>query len=512
MVYYHAIVLLIDIISSITLWGKCIKYFFLIIGGIMNNKDEFDAVIVGAGACGLTSAVTLAEKGARIAVFEKQPSIGGTSVNFRGTFAVESEMQKARCITYSRDEAFKNIMEYSHWLANARLVRAIVDESSRTIPWLQNLGVIFTSVVSNIPRSPETYHLIKNSGEDVVKALAARANALGVTIRTSAPVKQIILEADRVAGGIVEENGRDMKINSKAVIISSGGYANNVEWIKKFTGLDLDVNLFPIGNIGKMGDGIRMAHEIGAASEGIGVLEMLRTGKEQPGTMTHIGFAAVQPDLWINEQGERFCDESVTFDDTSMGNAAIKQGGWGYTILDASILKQLMEKGIEKAMALDFPPGSLLSNLAREIEEAPANRPDEVFQADSIAGLARKINVNPSILQATIEQYNHFCEQGHDELFAKDMRYLRPLRGPRFFAVRTQTVFLGTLGGVKINEKTEVLDKSGNIIPGLYAGGFDAGGMYGDSYNIKYSTGLCSSFALNSGRLAGKNALKYMGY
>jgi fumarate reductase flavoprotein subunit len=356
----------------------------------MKTNNEFDAVAFGAGACGLVAAVTLAEKGARVAVFEKQPSIGGTSVNFRGTFAVESDMQREKYITYSRDEAFKNIMEYSHWLANARLVRAIVDESSRTIPWLRSLGVIFSDVVSNIPNAPETYHLINNSGEDVVKALAARARALGVAVHTSTSVKQIIMENNRVAGVTVERNGEDIMINASAVIVASGGYANNAGWIKKYTGLDLDVNLFPIGNTGKMGDGIRMAYEIGAASEGIEVLEMLRTGKEQPGTMTHIGFVAVQPDLWVNEKGERFCDESVTFDDTSMGNAAIKQGGWGYTILDTTIVKQFMENGIDKAMALDFPPGSLLSNLAKELEEAPNTRPNEVFQADTITELAGK--------------------------------------------------------------------------------------------------------------------------
>jgi fumarate reductase flavoprotein subunit len=57
----------------------------------------------------------------------------------------------------------------------------------------------------------------------------------------------------------------------------------------------------------------------------------------------------------------------------------------------------------------------------------------------------------------------------------------------------------------------EVLDKKDRIIPGLYAGGFDAGGMYGDSYCIHDSSGLSSGFALNSGRIAGRNALKYMG-
>jgi fumarate reductase flavoprotein subunit len=472
----------------------------------------YDAVTFGSGACGLTAALTLAEGGAKVAVFEKRPTIGGTSVNFRGTFAAESEMQRQKCISYSRDEAFRNIMDYSHWFANARLVRAIVNESAKTIPWLQERGVVFTDVVTNIPGAPQTYHLVKNSGEDVVKALSARAVEKGVTIRTSTPVKKIILESGRVAGLIVEENGEEVRINARAVVVAGGGYANNAEWIKKYTGLDLNVNLFPIGNEEKMGDGIRMAHDIGAASEGINVIEMLRTSKDRPETMTEIGFAVVQPDLWVNSRGERFCDETVTFDDTSMGNASIKQNkGCGYSILDTSIVRQLAERGIDKAMALDFPPGSRLLNLARELDEAPTTRPDDVYQADSIAELAALMQVNPSTLQATVDQYNRYCDQGHDELFAKNPRYLRPIRGPRFYAVRTQTVFLGTMGGIKINEKAEVVDKEDQVVPGLYAGGFDAGGMYGDSYSIKGSTGLSSCFSMNSGRLAGKNALRYLG-
>ncbi len=95
-------------------------------------------------------------------------------------------------------------------------------------------------------------------------------------------------------------------------------------------------------------------------------------------------------------------------------------------------------------------------------------------------------------------------------MFAKDRRFLRPLVGPRFYAVRGRAVFLGTMGGIKVNERLEVLDKK-VVIPGLYAGGFDAGGMYGDSYPIKSSSGLASAFALNSGRIAGRSALKYLG-
>ena len=66
------------------------------------------------------------------------------------------------------------------------------------------------------------------------------------------------------------------------------------------------------------------------------------------------------------------------------------------------------------------------------------------------------------------------------------------------------------MGGIRINGRLEVLDKKDAVIPGLYAGGFDAGGMYGDSYPIKGSSGLASAFAFTSGRIAGKNILKYL--
>ena len=71
-------------------------------------------------------------------------------------------------------------------------------------------------------------------------------------------------------------------MGAKAVIIASGGYANNKEWIKKYTGFDLGVNLVPVGNVDKMGDGIRMAWEAGAAEEGKSLLELYRVGPMGP--------------------------------------------------------------------------------------------------------------------------------------------------------------------------------------------------------------------------------------
>src|SRR5512138_3425766 len=103
---------------------------------MIENNARADVVIIGSGVTGMIAAVTAAEAGLKVIVFEKPRALGGTSNFFSGMFAVETERQRLNYITYSCDEAFKNIMEYSHWRANPRLVRAKVNESVETIAWL----------------------------------------------------------------------------------------------------------------------------------------------------------------------------------------------------------------------------------------------------------------------------------------------------------------------------------------------------------------------------------------
>ena len=475
---------------------------------------QVDLVVVGAGASGLVAALTAAEGGAKVIVFEKQRSIGGTSNFFRGTFAVESDMQREQYVTYSRDEAFRAIIEYSHWRANPRLVRAIVDESAGTIRWLQKQGVEFTGATINMVDSPRTYHLVRGEGAAVVKVLATRLKEKGGDIRLPVPVSRLLKEGGRITGVIAEIDGEDTPVQSKAVVIASGGYLNNKEWVKKYTGMDIDVNLLPVGNVDKMGDGIRMAWEAGAAEEGTSTLELFRIGplRQEVGKSGQVSQVVIQPDLWVNQAGERFCDESITFSDTSEGNANARyKEGYTYSLFDDSILQRLTEHGIDKGITPESFPGDRLTGIEEHVKAALANAPEDVFEANSIEELAGKMGAPPAVLKATIEEYNRYCEKGHDDLFAKNPKYLRPLRGPKFYAAKARTVCLGTMGGIKINHRAEVVDKKDKPIPGLYAVGYDAGGMYGHDYCMSVASGLCSAFAMNSGRLAGKSVLRYLG-
>jgi fumarate reductase flavoprotein subunit len=473
----------------------------------VKELNNIDIAVIGSGASGLAAALTAAEKGARVIVFEKELSPGGTSNFFQGTFAVETQMQKEKHITYDRDAAFKGIMDFSHWRANARLVRAIVNSSADTIGWLQKQGVEFTDVTNNLPDIPRTYHVIKGEGAAVVKILVTRAKERGVDFHFSTPVKRLIKKGGRISGVVFEMEGEEKEVQIKAAIIASGGYVNNKEWMKKYSGLDLGVNVLAIGNVDKMGDGIRMAWEAGAAEEGIGPHQLFRAGpvgSDFPMGCS-IEIAALQPDLWVDPRGLRFCDETIGFFDTLVGNAAARyKEGYTYSLFDDSIIRRLVEEGPDKF------PSKKIPNLKKEMDIILERGSSELCSAASIEGLASKIGIDPSTLKTTVDEYNRFCAQNRDDLFAKNPKYLRPLIGPVYYAAKTRTVSLGSMGGIKINEKTEVVDKGDMVIPGLYAVGYDAGGMFGDSYPITPSSGLSSGFAINSGRFAGKYASDFI--
>lgn len=479
------------------------------------TQQKCDVVIAGAGGAGLAAALTLAEIRADIRVFEKMPVAGGSTRFPEGMFAAQSRMQLQRNIKVTRDEAFKSIMEYTHWKANAPLVRAFVDRSAAMIDWLEQMGVDFIEPSSFWPGAPRTWHLFKGRGAAVIEVFLAKAAEKGITIDCRTSVKHLVRPNEGPVKGVIvqgDSDGRKTLVEADAVIIATGGYANDRELLKKYTGLHLRVNLFPLGNFGKNGEGIRMAWDAGAAEEGMGVLNFSFGGPVGPG-IRHAGaiVAAVrQPELWINRHGLRFCDESIVHNSICCGNAMARQpGGYVFRIFDDRARQYFMEKGIDVGVGMFVPPGTRLEAFESEVREALAQKNRNVFLADTLEDLALKMEVPATAFAKTVENYNRSCAGGYDEAFAKDRIYLRPVQTPPFYAFKCFCDFCGTNGGIRINEKTEVLDIEGRSIPGLYAAGNDAGGMHGDSYDMTAAGSACG-FALVSGRLSGENAADYI--
>ncbi len=483
---------------------------------VQANSLQSDLVIIGAGVSGLVAGVAASEGGTKTILFDKADKPGGplnVPGGSAGLFAVESRMQRRRYLPLTKDEAFKTIMEYSHWKANAPLARAFVNKSANTIDWLEQHGVEFTdySPMGMFTGSHYTQHFVKGGGAALLKILIEKIKENGAKLFLETSVKRILIEGNRVGGVMVEDkSGKTLKVKAKAVIIATGGYANNKEMIKQYTGFDLGKDLFVAREVGLTGDGLRMAWEVGAAQEGLGVL-ILNFTIPGPGISgTPLEIIKRQPYLLVNCHGRRFCDETVVTNWPYGGNAIAKQKDRTvFLIFDGKTKKYMEEEGLDHGTVTTFLPSTRLVNFDATVKKALDLGNKNVFIADSIKELAEQIGVHLKTLEETIIQYNQFCDKGHDDLFAKNPRFLQPVKEPKFYAFRIVPFFLATVGGIKINEKTEVLNSEDQVIPGLYAIGNDSVGLYGDTYDL-WLPATAFGFAINSGRMAAENVLKYL--
>ena len=146
---------------------------------------------------------------------------------------------------------------------------------------------------------------------------------------------------------------------------------------------------------------------------------------------------------------------------------------------------------------------------ARRLPGGAQAEKDLVKISDSWDEIADWIGADPKVLKATVDEYNAACDHGYDPIFAKDRKYLLPLRTPPYYVIRWHVHFPNTIGGIKVNEHMEVLDKQDTPIPGVYATGVDVGGWESETYCIQLS-GSAFGFAVNSGRIAGENAVKFI--
>lgn len=493
------------------------------------KQIDTDVVIIGAGTSGLAAAVAAAEKGARVAMFEKGATTGGTGSMAMGPFAVESRLQRLNQNPLTKEKAFKIFMEYTHWRVDARLVSNYINKSADTLDWLEGMGVEFLTPEAYFPESNITWHIVKAPGghrgataaATMMKIMTERAGELGVKIYLLTPAKKIIRENGQITGVEAQDrNGEAIIANTKAVIIASGGFGDNPDMIKKYTPFEWGKDLYSMRIPGMVGEGIKMAWEAGAAEDTMSMeiiynMPAMATGitqlKIDPNAMAlsmMLTSAFYQPSLLVNLQGERFINEEIMGNTTFTGNAIARQiNRCAVNIFDDAARKCYEEVKLDHVFTMAHVTKA--EKLGAIIKENIAQGNENVFMADSIEELAQKTGVDPDGLKETVKEYNVACETGRDEIFHKDTRYLKPVKQPPFYAARFFPSAYGTLGGIKINHKTEVVGKDFKVIKGMYAAGVDANAIYGDSY-VFVLPGNTLGFAINSGRMAGENAAGYI--
>ena len=467
------------------------------------NLDT-EIVVIGAGGAGLAAAVTVAEKGTNVIVLEKRRTAGGSTMMAQGLFATESVAQKQQGINAPSDELFKAAMEWTHWRVNPMLIRVYINKSADTIQWLEDKGVNLDYIPAHHHKQRfRTWHCNpENAGHLVIKALVNDCKTRGIQLFYETEAKKILLDVQgNVTGVLAVTNGKELKISTRSIIIGTGGYGGNKELLKKYCpGYNENTTLVGVPN---MGDGLLMATEIGAATEGLGTLMM--SGPNFRGSHQVSAISRQPNTIWVNRDGKRFADEDISLWSVSANTLRRQPDNISYTLFDSEIKQTVIEKGTIKISGTLSAPK--LTKLGEELQfEADKGT---VKISDSWDEIARWIGATPEVLKTTIDEYNSFCDQGYDEIFAKDRRFLQPLRTPPYYAIKCGTELLVTLGGIKINHCMEVLNQQDNPIPGLYAVGNEAGGWQWDTYSLDLA-GFAFGFAINSGRIAGENAAKYI--
>lgn len=485
------------------------------------KKFEADVVVVAAGLSGLAASIAAAEEGAKVITLEKAPITGGAANMGMGPLGIGSRIQRMSMVSITPGEAFRKHMFFTHYNVDARLVRDYYYKSGSTIDWLEDMGVEFVGVqrAFSAPEATRpysdgefTWHVVKpedggipgpRAATAMMKKMTQRANDLGVEILFETPGKKLIMEDGRVVGVMaVDKDGEDVEVRAKAVILCTGGFGDNPQMIHDYIHLDYGETIFNFAVPGMKGDGINMAWEVGAGHEKP-IMEIMY---QLPDNMNHfyIEGAFRQPCLWVNRNGDRFMPEDQIGNTTFTGNAIAAQPGHvAYAIFDSKMLKRYKKKGPD--IVSHVHPHDLYEHFEEQWERDLEAGYEPIAQADTIEELAEKAGIDVAGLVAQVEEYNDMCDAGYDEIFEKDRAYMTPIEKGPFYCCRQNVGAYGSLGGIKINYKTQVVTQEAKVIPGLYAAGTDACNIYGECYPFTLP-GNTMGFCLNSGRIAGENA------
>ncbi|MGM9975288.1 MAG: FAD-dependent oxidoreductase [Clostridiaceae bacterium] len=492
-----------------------------------DGQDEeltADVVVVGAGGSGTAAALAAAEAGLKVLIVEKNPTFGGNSKLASGFFAIGTELQKKEGLNLSVDKAVQDLMEFNQYLSNGTIVRKVVENAADTVEWLQDYGVEFYLPETTTQKAHEddlykwkTYHKFVDQAA-AFDNMYANLEKMGAEVRYNTSLDTIIKDDNGTVTGITakKEDGGTLTVKATATIICTGGFGADAEK----TAEALNSNLFNSLGMPNAGEGITAIEEIGGFDlDGTPLLHACQfaesTVKQDSAGENLAGFSDTSltqvlntPLLWVDSTGSRFTNEDVVYDTAFWANAAYTVGGKYYIVVDEATLKDF-SKGTSLEVSQAGPGAKMeLDDFVALAEGAVKN--GTAFKGSTLEELAKATGMNAEDLKATVERYNSMVKKGEDTDYGKAKESLAyTVESGNFYAFDVRGVFLGTIGGVKVDDNMQVMTTDFSLIPGLYAAGTTAGGYYTGVGYPPYE-GLACGFAYTSGRIAGNSAASYV--
>jgi fumarate reductase flavoprotein subunit len=419
------------------------------------KTEAFDVVIVGAGGAGLSAAIVAADAGARVLVLEKMPIVGGnTELAAGGMNAAGTPVQVAKGIKDDWKAMYDDTMKGGHNRNQAELVEVMTKGSAAAVAWLTSLGADLPGLVrSGGARVDRTLQPVGGPtfGPYITRVLLDSAVKRGVTVRTNSRVAEILVRPDRAVRGVVvqDRRGESYAVEAPAVVIASGGYGSSPERVGRYRP---DLAAFTsTGQPGTTGDAIDLVQKIGGEVFDLDQIQIHPTQAVGAKTLiseTVRGSGAIL----VNREGRRFVNEVTTRDRASA--AVLRQTGKSAFVV--------FDDGVKRAMSM------MDGYFHLELVKSGATLPE----------LARKIGVDAANLAQTVDRYNTYQAAKHDSEFERD-DMARPLNRAPYYAIEIKPGIHFTMGGVRINARTQVLTPAKTPIRGLFAAGEVTGGVHG---------------------------------
>ncbi|MFD0621147.1 flavocytochrome c [Paenibacillus sp. GCM10027629] len=420
-------------------------------------KDKYDIIIVGAGGAGMSAALEAKEKGLNPVIFEKMPIAGGNTMkSSSGMNASETKFQKEQGIQDSNDLFYEETLKGGHNTNDKEMLRFFVDNSASAIDWLDSIGIRLNNITITGGMNEKRTHRPEDGsavGQYLVKGLMKNIQEKEIPLFVKADVKEITEKDGKVNGVKVVIDGNEEKtIAADAVVVTTGGFGANMDMISEVRS-DLK-GLVTTNQIGSTGDGIKMIEKLGGVTVDMDQIQVHPTVQQEKSYL--IGEAVRgEGAILVSSEGKRFTNELNTRDNVTAAINKLPEKS-AYLVFDSGVKSRA--KAIQQYEKMGF-----------------------VLQGESIEALAKALNVPADQLKATVDTWNSAVKNKKDAEFGRTTGMDNDLSGAPYYAIKIAPGIHYTMGGVKINTNTEVLNKDGKPIPGLYAAGELTGGLHGQN-------------------------------
>lgn len=477
-----------------------------------NSSLSVDAAIIGGGGAGIPAAIEVARAGGKAAVLEQADSCGGTAaISGGGCCIVGTPLQKAQGIEDTPDLAFEDWIKWGQGAADEVWARFYLEHTLHDLyHWAENCGAKWVDMKSQEGNRVLRWHRPDNNGLGLMTALIKTAESLSdITILTSTTAGQLLIEDGRVCGVTATNNKNDViEAHSKTVVVATGGFNSNLDMVLEHRPEFKTSKVMEGSGFGAKGSGHKMIRELGGYfthMENIWFYVYATPDYRDPQGRRGLVFRLTPGYIWFNQQGKRFHNESLT-GGASATPALLRQNPpHAWAILDTPMTAKM------EVADPYYRDGDKVRK--DKIQELLDNSP-YIKKANTLAELARKIEVDVESFLSTVERYNKAFDEGleREPEFGKSLKLSKKFDTPPYYAVQLFPLARKNFGGVKTDLRCRVLNKYFEPIPGLYAAG-EVAGMAGGHINGKAGLeGTMLGPSIFSGRVAGAWAAHEAGF